>query len=108
MLPAVGQGALGVEIRAGDARSRELLEPLRDRATEICVEAERAFLAVLDGSCRTPIAGLATMDEGELRIRGLLATPDGQQVYEGQTHGSIEDAADMARDLARSLLARQG
>lgn len=108
MLPAVGQGALGVEIRTKDQRSRELLEPLDDRETEICVGAERVFLAALDGSCRTPIAGLAILREGELQLRGLLATPDGQHVYDGHTYGSIGDASDLATDLARSLLARQG
>jgi hydroxymethylbilane synthase len=108
MLPAVGQGALGVEIRTEDAHSRQLLEPLRDSETEICVGAERAFLATLDGSCRTPIAGLATLHDGGLRLRGLLATPNGEQVYHGDTHGSIGDAADIARNLAQSLLVRQG
>jgi hydroxymethylbilane synthase len=108
MLPAVGQGALGVEIRAEDSRCRDLLEPLRDRQTEICVGAERAFLAALDGSCRTPIAGLATLNGETLELRGLLASPDGDQVYDGRTQGSIGDGPDLAGSLARSLRARQG
>jgi hydroxymethylbilane synthase len=107
MLPAVGQGALGVEIRADDVDSRRLLDPLRHRETEICVSAERTFLAALDGSCRTPIAGLATLAEDGLELRGLLASPDGDQVYHGKTHGSIGDAAEIAGSLARSLLARR-
>jgi hydroxymethylbilane synthase len=107
MLPAVGQGALGVEIRTQDAQCRKLLEPLRDQETEICVGAERTFLAVLDGSCRTPIAGLATLHGGSLHLRGLLANLGGQQVYDERTHGSVGDASDMALDLARTLLARR-
>jgi hydroxymethylbilane synthase len=108
MLPAAGQGALGVEIRTEDARCRALLEPLRDRETEICVGTERAFLAALDGSCQTPIAALATLREDGVELRGLLATPDGHQVYDLKTHGSIGDAQDMARNLARTLIERAG
>jgi hydroxymethylbilane synthase len=107
MLPAVGQGALGVEIRTQDALCRNFLEPLNHRDTELCVGAERAFLAALDGSCQTPIAGLATLHDGEFHLQGLLASPEGQQVYRGQTQGSIDDALVMARDLARSLLVHQ-
>ena len=108
MLPAVGQGAIGLECREGDDRVRALLAPLGDGATESCVTAERAFLAALDGSCRTPIAGLAELDGGTMRLRGLLARPDGSEVLRAERTGPAGDGAAMGADAGAELKARAG
>jgi hydroxymethylbilane synthase len=108
MLPAVAQGAIGVEIREHDAKMSGLLEALNHAETATCVAAERAFLAVLDGSCRTPIAGLAELVEGGLRFRGSILTPDGRQCYETERHGSPSDAARLGEDAGRELLSIAG
>ena len=86
MLPAVGQGVLAIECRAGDEGLR-LLAPLHDPGTAACVAAERAMLAALDGSCRTPIAGLAALDGDELVLEGLLLKPDGSAEIRGRRAG---------------------
>jgi hydroxymethylbilane synthase len=108
MLPAVAQGAIGIETRSSDSAMAELLAPLNDPDTAIAIAAERAFLATLDGSCRTPIAGLATLREGRLGFRGLILTPDGRERHETAREGSREDAAAMGRDAAAELLSRAG
>jgi hydroxymethylbilane synthase len=108
MLPAVGQGALAVECRADDDRLRALLRPLDDPDTALCVGAERAMLAALDGSCRTPIAGLAEIAGGRLTIRGLLATPDGSAVICARREGVVSEAAALGADLGRELRRRAG
>ena len=109
MLPAVAQGAIGVETREGDERMYGLLAPLNDEATAICVAAERAFLAVLDGSCRTPIAGLAELSgDGKLRFRGAILSPDGRQCHEAERRGTIADATAMGEDAARELKSMAG
>ena len=104
MLPAVAQGAIGVERRADDARAAALLEPIHHRETGLRLAAERAFLAELDGSCETPIAGLAEIDGGALRLRGEILRPDGSALFEGEERGSAEDGPAMGRALARRLL----
>lgn len=107
-LPAIAQGAVGIEIRADDARARALLAPLDDAATTRCVAAERAFLARLDGSCRTPIAGLAEVGGDRLHLRGMILTPDGRQAHATARSGPISDGPAMGRDAAEELLARAG
>jgi len=94
MLPAVAQGAIGVETRANDAGTQKLLRPLNDGPTELAVMAERACLAVLDGSCHTPIAALAELDGTSMRLRSLLALPDGSAVQRDDRHASVTNAAD--------------
>jgi hydroxymethylbilane synthase len=95
MLPAVAQGAIGVEIRATDSRVRDLLAPLDDPATELAVNAERACLSVLDGSCHTPIAALAEPDSnGTLRLRSLIALPDGSALRRDERKGSARSLAE--------------
>ena len=106
MLPAVAQGVIGVERRADDARAAALLEPIHDLATGLRLAAERAFLAALDGSCETPIAGLADLDGGTLRLRGEILRPDGSDVYAGEEEGAEEDGAAMGQGLAARLLER--
>ncbi|MCG8562410.1 MAG: hydroxymethylbilane synthase [Hyphomicrobiales bacterium] len=108
MLPAVAQGAIGIETRIGDARMAEVLAPLHDAETAVRVAAERAFLAGLDGSCRTPIAGLAELDGDDVRFRGMILTPDGTQCHETARQGPASDAAAMGSDAAEELLARAG
>jgi hydroxymethylbilane synthase len=107
MLPAVGQGAICIEIRADDEDLRRLLAPLDDRATAVCVTAERACLAELDGSCHTPIAALAELESGEsLRLRALIALPDGSSVHRDERRGPVNDAEALGRAAGRALKAR--
>lgn len=108
MLPAVGQGALAIECRGGDDALRQLLDPLHDPATAACVGAERAMLAALDGSCRTPIAGLAECDGGRLTLEGLLLKPDGSAEIRGCSTGDISDATALGTKLGSKLRSRAG
>jgi hydroxymethylbilane synthase len=108
MLPAVGQGALAIECRAGEAWLRSLLEPLHDSHTAACVEAERAMLAALDGTCRTPIAGLAEIENGRLILEGLLLTPDGSAEIRANTSGDPTQGEMLGTELGRELRRRAG
>jgi len=108
MLPAVGQGAVGIEQRADDDRVRDLLHPLNDDDTFLRVGAERAMLAVLDGSCRTPIAGLAERDGATLHLTGLIARPDGSAVYRAAASGPDDAPAALGRAVADDLLTQAG
>ena len=92
MLPAVAQGAIGLEIRSGDETTAALVEPLNDAATAQAVIAERAFLTRLEGSCRTPIAGHAMLDDGRLWFRGQILSTDGTKKYEVSRTGAPHDA----------------
>jgi hydroxymethylbilane synthase len=106
MLPAVAQGALAIECRSADAELRQLLAPLNDAASAACVAAERAMLAALDGSCRTPIAGLATIDGDRLSLEALLLALDGSAERRGRSDGAVSDAVGLGRELGERL--RQG
>lgn len=109
MLPAVGQGAIGLACRDDDARMLALLTAANDQATACAVSAERAMLAVLDGSCRTPIAGLARiMGDGALELRGLVARPDGSAVIADTMRGVPADAEAIGAALGRALKAAAG
>jgi hydroxymethylbilane synthase len=108
MLPAVAQGAIGIACRSSDATTRELLQVLNDPATATAVACERAFLAQLDGSCRTPIAGLAEIANGALRFRGLVLNPEGTEWHEIERLGRPEDAASIGAEAGRELLALAG
>jgi hydroxymethylbilane synthase len=103
MLPAVGQGALAAECRADDETVRSLLDALNDPIAAACVGAERAMLAALDGSCRTPIAGLAEVLEERLTIRGLLLSADGSTAISGQRASNVRDAEALGSELGREL-----
>jgi hydroxymethylbilane synthase len=103
MLPAVGQGALAIECRAGDEALRQRLAPLNDPGTAACVAAERAMLAALDGSCRTPIGGLATIADGRLGLDALLLAPDGNAERRGHIAGRVEDAVALGTELGERL-----
>ena len=112
MLPAVGQGAIGVACRADDDKTRALLAALDHPPTAICVAAERAMLAALDGSCRTPIGGLAELNgKGGLTLRGMVAKPDGSGLLETARTGKATDtkaAEAIGRDVGDELKRRAG
>jgi hydroxymethylbilane synthase len=108
MLPAVAQGAIGIERRADDTRAAAMLEAIHHRPTGQRLAAERAFLAALDGSCETPIAGLAELDGGALRLRGEILKTDGSASHADDQRGAVEDGPEMARAMAATLLARAG
>ena len=108
MLPAVAQGAIGIERRADDPRTAAMLEAIHDGPTGQRLASERAFLAELDGSCETPIAGLAELDGGTLRLRGEVLRPDGSEAIADDASAPIEDGAELGREMARKLLAQAG
>ena len=108
MLPAVAQGAIGVEMRVDDAEMAELLAPINHQPTALAVTAERAFLATLEGSCRMPIAGLAEVEAGRLHFRGMILTPDGSACFAAQREGTPASAVALAEDAAEELLAKAG
>ncbi len=106
MLPAVAQGAIGVERRRDDARVAALLEPVHNIPTGLQLAAERGFLAALDGSCETPIAGLALLEGGTVWLRGEILRPDGSEALDDDIRGPAEDGAALGRELAARLKAR--
>jgi hydroxymethylbilane synthase len=106
-LPAIGQGAIGIECRIDDPRSNELVAPFHDPLTAACVGAERALNQRLMGGCQVPIAGFAERtDADELWLRGLVGEPDGREILRGEMRGPIADAARLGTELAEELLAR--
>jgi hydroxymethylbilane synthase len=107
-LPAVGQGAIGIETRADDSWTRELLAPINHADTFNALACERAFLAVLDGSCRTPIGGHATIASGRIRFRGMIIKPDGSEAFETTREGDISDAEKLGADAGAELKGRGG
>ena len=107
-IPAVGQGVIALETRADDAATRGRLAGVGDAAAATALTAERAFLAVLEGSCRTPIAGHARLSDGALHFRGLIARPDGSASHAAERRGSVADAEALGRDAGRELRARGG
>ncbi|MEY4698379.1 MAG: hypothetical protein RIT14_2807, partial [Pseudomonadota bacterium] len=106
MLPAVAQGAIGVERRQDDARVDWLLQGIHDRDTGLRLAAERNFLLTLDGSCQTPIAGLAVLEGGDLWLRGEILRPDGTESISGARRGPAAEGAALGRALAEELLGR--
>ncbi len=108
MLPAVAQGAIGIECRLDDMRVRDMLAAIHDTPTGQRLAAERAYLAALDGSCETPIAGLADLQSGTVRLRGEILRPDGSECLAGDETAPLEDAAALGEALARDLLAKAG
>lgn len=108
MLPAVGQGALAIECRDDDAEVRQILLPLHDRDSAACVGAERALLAALDGSCRTPIAALARIADGRLTLDGMLLSPDGKAERRGSVAGRPAGAEALGAGLGAELRRNAG
>jgi len=102
-LPAAAQGAIGIEAREKDSRVRDMLARIDHAETSVAVACERIFLAELDGSCRTPIAGHATLSGRVLHFRGLIVKPDGSAAHETAVAGALEDAATIGADAGRAL-----
>jgi hydroxymethylbilane synthase len=107
-LPAVGQGIVAIETRADDHTTRALLATINHAETFTALVAERAFLAVLDGSCRTPIAGHASIAQGKLTLRGLIARPDGSESFACMREGAAGAAETLGRDAGAELKSRAG
>ncbi|HVY00436.1 MAG TPA: hydroxymethylbilane synthase [Pseudorhodoplanes sp.] len=107
-LPAVGQGAIAIEARSDDRRARDVVARIDHAETSRAIEAERAFLSVLDGSCRTPIAGHAVIEQSTLTFRGLVARPDGNGSHDVARQGPVENAAVIGRDAGEELKRRAG
>jgi hydroxymethylbilane synthase len=107
-VPAVGQAAIGIETRADDARTRALVGAIDDADTRAALAAERAFLAVLDGSCRTPIGGYAKFEQGTLRFRGIIIKPDGSEAFQVLREGPRDAAAELGTDAGRELREHAG
>lgn len=105
-LPAVGQGAVGIECRADDAAVNALLAPLDHAPTRLRVRAERALNAALDGGCQVPIAGYAELHGDALHLRALVGAPDGSHIVRGERRGQATDGETLGAELARDLLAR--
>jgi len=108
MLPAVAQGAIGIQCRSDDERSLKYIDALNHPETKSCVDCERAFLEALDGNCKTPIAGQARIVDGRIVFRGLIAMPDGSVTYKTEAEGAIEDAKDIGFKAGQELKERAG
>lgn len=105
-LPAIGQGAIGIECRADDAEINEILSVLHDQNTGLCVIAERALNRRLNGGCQVPIAGYAQILDGQLFVRGLVGDPDGSVLYRSERVGSLDQAENIGLLVAEDLLAQ--
>ncbi|MBS9721592.1 hydroxymethylbilane synthase [Tianweitania sp. BSSL-BM11] len=106
--PAPGQGAITIESRRGDERINAILAPIHHRETGLALTCERAFLGALDGSCKTPIAGHATIDGDTITLHGMILTPDGTQAHETRVDGSVGDVVAIGVEVARILRERAG
>lgn len=102
-LPAIAQGAIGIECRENDTKILDLLAPLSHKSTEIAVNCERAFLQVLDGSCRTPISGYALIENGSVFMRGLMTAPDGNAFYSAELRGDVANAAEVGVEIGKMI-----
>ncbi|MCK4493053.1 MAG: hydroxymethylbilane synthase [Methylococcales bacterium] len=105
-LPAIGQGAIGIESRCDDVEINRLLDVLKDDETTLCLRAERAMNARLKGGCQVPIAGFSEIKGSQIWMRGLVGNPDGSVIYRAETTGSIDDAAQIGIEIADNLLAQ--
>lgn len=103
-LPAVGQGAVGIECRLDDMRTQALLAPLNHEETALRVKAERAMNTRLEGGCQVPIGSYAEIIDGEIWLRALVGAPDGSQMVCGERRGTTQDAEQMGISLAEELL----
>jgi hydroxymethylbilane synthase len=108
MLPAVAQGAIGIQCRENDERSLKYITGLNHEATKSAVDCERAFLEALDGNCKTPIAGQARIVDGKLHFRGLISMPDGSVTYKTESVGEIADAVSIGKAAGEKLKAEAG
>ena len=104
VLPAVGQGAIGIECRTNDETTRQLIAPLNDKDTSLCVLTERAFSRRRNGGCQLPIASHAVIENNQIKVDGLVARLDGSKVIRLQKIGELEDADKIGSSLAEALL----
>lgn len=107
-LPAVSQGAIGLQIREGDGETSEWIAGLDHAPTRIATRAERAFLGTLEGGCQVPVGAFGELEDGSLRLRGVVAALDGRRALDGEITGSPEDPESLGVALARELLGRGG
>jgi hydroxymethylbilane synthase len=105
-LPAIGQGAVGIEVRIDDAAVKELLAPLGHAETASRIAAERALNETLNGGCQVPIAGYAVLNDAGIYLRGLVGEPDGSRILRAEASGKVEDAVSIGRALAEDLLSQ--
>merc|ERR1712127_67697 len=108
MLPAVAQGAIGIQCRSDDERSLKYLAKLNHPDTKACVDCERAFLAALDGNCKTPIAGQARIVDGKMVFRGLISMPNGSETFRTESEGEVADAVAIGTAAGEKLKADAG
>ncbi len=108
MLPAIAQGAIGIEWRKEDKQITDMLKKIHHTETEQRLNAERAFLAELDGSCQTPIAGLATIEGSSLKFTGQVLRTDGSESISETASCNIEDGPELGREMAQKILAQAG
>jgi len=108
MLPAVAQGAIGIQCRTDDERALKYINALNHMDTHVCVNCERAFLEALDGNCKTPIAGQAKIIDGKIKFRGLIAMPDGSEKFTCEYEGEIADAVKIGHEAGEKLKAEAG
>ena len=108
MLPAVAQGAIGIEQKADNEEIRKLLEPIHDRDTELQLLVERSFLKELDGSCRTPIGGFANIKDKKIIFHGEILKPDGSLIFNGVWNGGLTEAASLGKNAGRILKEKGG
>jgi hydroxymethylbilane synthase len=106
LLPAIGQGVIGIECRLEDEAARQLIVPLDHGSTHLRIQAERAFNATLAGGCQAPVAGFSLLCNDLIELRGLVGRPDGSEIVRGQISGPAQDAETLGRELAEELLAR--
>jgi len=105
-LPAIGQGAIGIEVRSNDKAVKELIEPLAHADTMSCIAAERAMNQALSGGCQVPIAGFALLTDGGIYMRGMVGEPDGSRILRAEIKGSVRQAASLGKRLAADLIAQ--
>ena len=106
MLPSVGQGAIGIELRENDSATQQLIQALNDDITSACVFAERSFVQHLHGDCHSPIGTLATIQNDQLHLKGLVAKPDGSHIIRDEITGDVADSILLGKQLAQKLIAR--
>ena len=108
MLPAVAQGAVGIQCRSDDDEMHSLLACIEDESSHVAVSCERAFLRTLEGNCRTPIAAQATLDKDKILFTGMVAVPDGSEIFKVEKVGSKSDATMIGIDAASEIISRIG
>ena len=108
ILPAVGQGALGLETRCNDTKTIETIQQIHHEETALCIEAERAFLKTTEGNCQVPIAGYCQLIQNQLVMNALIGQPDGRNLFQKQKNANLESAKQLGQNIAKDLLEAGG